>query len=204
VFLIEGFLMEQLSHSFFGYLLLALTFLTSMFVLYCAFRKPKTSSKRVLFLVIGLQFFVSATGYVSLETGEIAEEKVEGIVEKKFIQSHESSAEIMTGISTLALILSVTVLFVTAQFQLRILTVVSALGLISGSLGLVVRTQGIELVRSRVTAPEYDIKSRGELEKIPGSFSSRPVENESLMRDENDYGGAEEPEQTEDDNKQED
>ncbi len=196
--------MEHVSHSFSGICLLVLTFIVPLFVLFVALKRTQNTSKKSLFIIIGLQMLLSGAGYLTLKTGELDEERVEGVVEKKLIQKHESTAEIMTGLNTIATILSFTAIFITLQWQSKVLIAVSTLGLLAGSLGIAVRSQGVELVRSRIKAPAYDIKSQGHLQKLPGNFSSRPSENESLKRDDNDYEGTEELEQNEDDEKQED
>lgn len=197
--------MESFSHSSLALGWLILAFVVPLAAIFFAYKmKTDKLSTQSLLILVGLQFCLSGAGYLTMETGEVEEEKVEGIVEKKLIQAHESSSEIAVGFASLATLLSVVVIFSAPALRARMMIAIGILGLTSAGLSLRVRHQGESLVSSRRSEPLYDKKSNARLETIPGNFSDTPVVNESLKLDENDYEGAEDEAQPEDDFRQED
>ena len=83
-------------HPAIVHLPLALTFLLPVLVLVFAWAiKAGKMSKEMWLVIIGLQVLVTATGYISLETGETDEEKVSVIVGKDVIHQHEEAAEVL-------------------------------------------------------------------------------------------------------------
>lgn len=149
-------------------------------------------------VIIGLQMAVVISGYISLETGETEEDRVEKVVSKKFIHEHEEAAEIFVGVSVLALVLSIGVFFLKKESAFPIHMVIVGLSLISGFLAYRTGELGGELVYVHGAADAYtQVESEGLL-PTPGkntSESPMPIEeNESLKVDEHDYGNADEVE----------
>ncbi len=139
---------------------------------------------------------------MTLHSGGIEEDKVENIVDKKYLSSHESMAEIMVGLTTLATILSITTYFMVSARRSPLLVVAATLGLVSSSVGVMVYMNGKLVTEVKEDTPGYDRKSHS-MNKLPGNFSVDSSVNESLNKDENDYGN-EGDDNLEDDDKQED
>ena len=164
-------------------------------------------------MIIGLQLFVTITGYVALESGEDEEDRVEKVVDKKFIHQHEEAAEIFVGSSVVTLVLSIAVFFLRAEFQFYTKIGLAILSLVGALLGFRAGSFGGELVYKHGAGSVYttgsglDSEPQGLL-PTPGKNTSEsefPVnENESLKTDENDYGNPEENPTYEEDLKQED
>ena len=197
--------MESLSHSLLAFAWIILVLLASGSAFFLSYQsKTKSVAKRSLIFLLGLNLCLSGVGYLALDTGEVEEEKVEGIVEKKMIQTHESVSEIAVGFASLATIIGVVVLFIKFRFQSLLLILMGSLGLVSGALGFSSHSKGRDIVSARKSEPVYDKKEQGMMEKAPGTFSTTPNVNESFKADENDYEGVEDDTQLEDDDKQED
>lgn len=199
--------MESLSHSSVALAWLILATLTPLFALLIGYQmKTQKRGRTSLLVLLGLQLCLTGVGHLGLGTGEIEEERVEGVVEKKIIQSHESNTEIAVGLGALATIFTITVIFIRPALQANLLFAISILGFLSTGLGIHNHLKGKDLARAKNSTPLYDKKSQEVMEKAPGTFSSSsaPTVNESLKPDENDYETNEEDAQLEDDEKQED
>ena len=191
---------------------LALTFILPPLVLIFALMiKRNKMSPQAWFIIIGLQLLTTVTGYVSLESGEEAEDVVERVIDKKHIHEHEERAEIFVGSTVVALVLSVVAFFLRKEFQFILKLTVAVVGLVSGFLAYRTGESGGELVYRYGAASAY--ASQGNTQQgllpTPGlntSESENPSdENESLKADENDYTQTEDEENLEDDDaKQED
>ncbi|HXH74131.1 MAG TPA: DUF2231 domain-containing protein [Bacteriovoracaceae bacterium] len=153
-------------------------------------------------IVIVLQMVVTATGYISLESGETEEHKVEKIVSKKLIHEHEEASEIFVGSSVVALVISIAAFFIRKEFQFRIKLAVGVISLISAYLAYDTGRLGGELVYKHGAASAYaeaqaepETSAQGIL-PTPGLNTSESVmpveENESLKTDENDYRSSDE------------
>jgi uncharacterized membrane protein len=194
---------------------LALTFILPFLILIFALMiKKNKMSHQAWLIVVGLQVLTTVSGYVSLETGEDAEEVVERVVEKKFIHEHEERAEIFVGSTVVALIISVVAFFLRKELQFLVKLFVCLISLVSCFLAYRTGESGGELVYVHGGASAYlqqsDLSGPGEgLLPTPGkntSESAMPVEeNESLKADDNDYSSSDDDEIIEDDDsKQED
>ena len=148
-------------------------------------------------LIIGLQLITTISGYVSLETGETEEDVVSKVVEKSFIHEHEEAAEIFVGSTVIALVLGIATYFIQKQYQFMLQLIICVLTLGSSVLGYRAGHLGGELVYKKGAASVYsdmsDDKGEGLL-PTPGlntSESSMPEDdNESLKKDDHDYGNA--------------
>jgi hypothetical protein len=195
--------MEIISHSLLSILLFIFTIVTPLVCLFVAFKLPKDGlSLKPIVLVIFLQLFTTGLGYMTLQSGGIEEDKVENIVGKKYLTDHESMAEVMVGLSSLASILTVTAYFLAPIKRSPLLVVAATLGLVSSSVGVMVHMNGKLITEIKQDTPGYDKKSQS-MNKLPGNFSVIPSVNESLNKDDNDYGNEDEG-LNEDDDKQED
>jgi uncharacterized membrane protein len=179
---------------------IALTFILPILILVFAFMiKTQKMSHLAWLVIIGLQVATTATGYIALETGENEEHAVEKVLDKKLIQAHEESAEIFVGFTVLALVLSVGSYFLRTELQFLAQLVICAVTLVSGYLAYNTGSLGGELVYRHGAAQAYT-NNETSLDEVPQgllptpgmntSESPMPVENESLKRDENDYGTA--------------
>lgn len=192
---------------------IALSFLLPILILIFAFMiKSQKMSHQMWLVIIGLQIATTITGYVALDSGEKEEHTVEKVLEKKYIQHHEESAEIFVGSTVLALVLSIGIYFLRKEMQFYLQLGICALTLISCYLVYTTGHSGGELVYRYGAASAYaettiQAAPQGIL-PTPGmntSESPMPTENESLKKDDNDYGNADESSEVEDDDsKQED
>jgi uncharacterized membrane protein len=177
-------------HPAIVHLPLALTFLLPVLVLVFAWAiKAGKMSKEMWLVIIGLQVLVTATGYISLETGETDEEKVSVIVGKDVIHQHEEAAEIFVGTTVIALASGIVVWFLQPGFQDKGRYAVVLLSLLpvffafrTGQLGgnLVYRLGG--------GSAHADAREVFRAEPMPLN-SHEEIDNESLKPDENDYSG---------------
>ena len=182
---------------------IALTFILPILILIFAFMIKTQKMSHVAWLVIiGLQIATTATGYIALETGENEEHTVEKVLDKRLIQAHEESAEVFVGFTVLALVLSVGTYFLRTELQFFAQLVICVVTLASGYFAYNTGSLGGELVYRYGAAQAYtgsetslnEAPPQGIL-PTPGmntSESPMPVENESLKRDDNDYGNANE------------
>lgn len=194
---------------------IALSFVLPILILFFALmiRLNKMSSTAWV-VVIGLQVLTTATGYIALDSGEKEEPVVEKVLEKKFIQQHEETAEIFVGTTVLALVLSVGAFFLRKELQFAVQLAIFFVSLVSCYFVASTASLGGKLVydhgagRAYVKEPILGPPPESLL-PTPGldtSESGQPAnESESLKRDENDYGNADEINEIEDeDSKQED
>ncbi len=173
--------------------------------------KKNKMAPQAWFIIIGLQLLTTVTGYVSLESGEEAEDVVEKVLDKKLIHEHEERAEIFVGSTVVALVLSTAAFFLRKEFQFILKLVVFVLSLVSSFLAYRTGHSGGELVYRYGAASAYALEAKSEqgLLPTPGlntSESEKPMdENESLKPDDNDYTQGDDEENLDDDeSKQED
>jgi len=174
--------------------------------------KSKNMSHKTWLIIIGLQFATTVTGYIALDSGENEEQLVKKVVDRKIIHKHEESAEIFVGSTAIALILSIACYFLKIEIQFFTQLVICLISLISCYLSISTGILGKELVYRHGAASAYVRLSEPVTEGLlptPGlntSESPMPLdENESLKKDDNDYGNSDEIEEVEDeDSKQED
>ena len=179
---------------------IALTFILPILILFFAYMiKNKKMSHLAWLVIIGLQVATTASGYIALETGENEEHVVERVLDKKYIQAHEESAEIFVGFTVLALVLSIGTYFLRNELQFVAHLVICVVTLISAYCVYNAGSLGGELVYRHGAAEAYTHKETT-LNEVPHgilptpgmntSESPMPTENESLKPDENDYGNA--------------
>jgi len=153
-------------------------------------------------IIVALSVLTVGMGYLSLETGENEEDRVEKVVDKVHIQKHEQYAEIFVGVAVVGMVISVLAFFlnVNLQFPIQLLTVLvlSVAAFFAYKAG----SLGGELVYGHGAARAYSGENSESQNKestqqgilpTPGmntSESPMPVneENESLKVDDNDYG----------------
>jgi uncharacterized membrane protein len=173
---------------------IAVTFLLPVLIVVFAMmiRANKMTPKGWL-IIVGLQLAVVISGYVSLETGETEEHKVEKVISKSLIHEHEEAAEIFVGSTVIALVLSIAAFFIRKEIGFKLKLGIAVLTLISCYLAYRTGELGGELIYKHGGASAYGDETSGLL-PTPGlntSESSTP-ENESLKPDDNDYGNADE------------
>ena len=194
-------------HPLIVHLPIAISFILPVLIVVFAqmIRNSKMSPGSWL-VIIGLQLVVTISGYVSLETGETEEQKVEKVISRKLISEHEEASESFVGSSVLALVLSVGAFFIRKEFQFSIKIGVGVLSRISAYLAFATGKLGGELVYKHGAATAYvdapgDPSPQGLL-PTPGqntSESPMPVdESDSLKKDDNDYGRSDEYAEPED------
>lgn len=195
-------------HPAIVHLPIAITFILPALIVAFAFMiRANKMTPKGWFIILGLQLAVVATGYVALESGETEEEKVEKIVDEKFISAHENAAEVFVGSAVIALLFSIAAYFVRKEIGFTLKLAVAVLTLVSGYLAYNTGHLGGELVYEHGAASAYheNLSLEGLL-PTPGketSESAAPV-NESLKADDNDYGSSDELETADEDEKQED
>jgi uncharacterized membrane protein len=191
---------------------IALAFILPVLILvFSLMIKKNKMAPQAWFIIIGLQLLTTVTGYVSLESGEEAEDVVEKVLDKKLIHEHEERAEIFVGSTVVALVLSTAAFFLRKEFQFILKLVVFVLSLVSSFLAYRTGHSGGELVYRYGAASAYALEAKSEqgLLPTPGlntSESEKPMdENESLKPDDNDYTQGDDEENLDDDeSKQED
>lgn len=167
-------------------------------------------SPRGWLVIIGFQLMTTISGYVALESGEIEEDIVEKIVDKKYINEHENAAEIYVGSTVLVLVFCIAVFFISEKLQLKMQILIALLAIASSALGYRAGKYGGELVYKYGAASAYLNSDRAGILPMNSQESSEsPIqthENESLKTDDNDYGNVndESTEVEEDNSKQED
>ncbi len=204
--------MQTPLHPSIVHLPLALTFIMPALVLIFALmiRKNKMAPHAWL-IIIGLQLVTTVSGYVALETGEDEEHQVEKVVDKKIIHEHEERAEVFVGATVIALVLSVATFFLLNNIQFYLHLTIAAISMVSCFLAYRTGASGGELVYRHGAASAYvqiqDSESQGILPTTGMDTSETPIsteENESLKADDNDYGNADEGEETEEDKQEDD
>lgn len=171
--------------------------------------KIEKMSPRGWVLIIGLQLVTTITGYVALETGENEEATVQKVVEKTYIQQHESQAEIFVGTTVVALALAIGAFFVKKELQLSVQFAVALVGILAAFFAYKTGKLGGELVYGHGAGAAYSSSPRlmqsPAIEVSPAVLPESPKVNESLKTDENDYGNGDEVEEADsEDAKQED
>lgn len=193
--------------------LILATLLPILVLIFAYMIKVEKMTPRGWVLIIGLQLVTTITGYIALETGENEEAAVQKVVEKTYIQQHESSAEVFVGVTVVSLALAIGAFFVKKELQFPVQLSVAAVGLLACYFAFQTGKLGGELVYVHGATKAY-VNTQGEeapqgILPTPGmntSESELPTEvNESLKPDENDYGNGDEVEETDgEDAKQED
>jgi uncharacterized membrane protein len=184
-------------------------------ILFAVMIKKNKMAPSLWLVIIGLQLATTILGYVALETGETEEHTVEKVVDKAIIHEHEEASEIFVGSTVIVLALSIAAYFLRAEFLYPVQLIIAGLGFISLYLGISTGKLGGALVYEHGAASAYaQVISTSQTEPVgilptPGENTSEtpiPVdENESLKKDDNDYGNNDDVEEVEDDEaKQED
>jgi uncharacterized membrane protein len=200
-------------HPVMVHLPIALSFILPILILVFAFMiKSQKMSHQAWLVIIGLQITATVTGYIALDSGEKEEHAVAKVMDKKHIHQHEESAEIFVGSTVLALVISIAAFFLRKPIQFYLQLGTALIALISCYLVYQTGSSGGELVyrygAANAYGPEITAPIQEGILPTPGintSESPVPEENESLKKDDNDYGNAEESSEIEDeDSKQED
>lgn len=185
-------------HPLIVHLPLVLTFILPVLILIFAVMIKKQKLHRSGWLIIvGMQLLVVISGYISLETGENEERRVEKVVAKSLIHEHEEAAEIFVGASVVALVLSIGAFFLRKEKAFAVQLGIAAVSLLAAFLAYRTGKLGGELVYVHGAASVYtDSPSPEGLLPTPGgntSESAHPVnENESIKVDDSDYGNSDE------------
>ncbi|MGE3608707.1 MAG: DUF2231 domain-containing protein [Bacteriovoracaceae bacterium] len=202
--------MQTPLHPFVAHFPIAITFLMPILAIVFAILLKKNKMSPISWaIIVGLQLFVVATGYVALESGEEEEERVEKVVDEKFIEEHEEAAEIFVGSAVIALVISIAAFFIRKEYQFHLQILMAIVALVSCFLAARTGQLGGRLVYIYGAPLAYKQEAPQGILPTPGlntSESSTPKEeNESLKKDDNDYGNNDEESDTEDDDsKQED
>lgn len=177
-------------HPAIVHLPLALTFVLPVLVIVFAWAiNTGKMDKRLWFVIIGLQVLVTATGYISLETGETDEHKVEAIVGKEIIHEHEEAAEVFVGTTVISLAAGIVIWFLQGSLQQKARYALIAISLLPIFFAFKTGTLGGEIVYQHGGASAH-VDAREVVH--PEVQPLGPVEesdNESLKPDENDYSG---------------
>jgi uncharacterized membrane protein len=197
-------------HPFIVHFPVALTFILPILVVVFAFMiKFNKMTPKGWSVIIGLQLAVVVTGYISLETGETEEDRVEKVVSKKIIHEHEEAAEIFVGVSVILFVLSVAAFFIRKEISFLLKIGIAVLGILSCYLAYRTGHLGGELVYRYGAGSAYaEVEDQQGILPTPNentSESPAPTsENESLKADENDYGNSDASEESDEEFKQED
>lgn len=190
---------------------IALTFLLPvLMVVFTLMIKSYKMPPKSWLIILGLQFILVGSGYLSLKTGENEEDLVERVVSKTLIHEHEETAEVFVGVTVIALVLSVAAFFIKKEIQVPIKLGVAFISLIACFMAYKTGKLGGELVYKHGAASAYINASETQsLLPTPGLQTSESqvsaTSNESLNEDDNDYGNSDEPSEISDeDSKQED
>ena len=185
---------------------MVLTFILPVLIVILAYMiKVNKMTPKGWLIIIGMQLAVVISGYISLETGETEEHRVEKVVSKKLIHEHEEAAEIFVGVSVVALVLSIGTFFLRKELGFRVQMIVALITVVAGYLAYRTGLLGGELVYKHGAAEAYMIEAPAEgLLPTPGQNTSEsPLpenENESLKVDESDYGNPDEVIESPDEN----
>lgn len=189
---------------------IAMAFLVPLLIVVFAFMLKKNKMAPTAWLIIiGLQFILTASGYISLETGETEETPVGKVLSKQLIHAHEEASEVFVGMTVLALALSVAVYFMRKELQFRLHMGIFIISLLGGFLAYRTAALGGELVYKHGATQAYGTTSGQPQGILPtpamNTSESANPQNESLKADENDYGTSDEAIEADDeDSKQED
>jgi uncharacterized membrane protein len=149
--------------------------------------KKNAMGAKAWIVILGLQIFTTATGYLALETGEVEEDVVERIVAKKLIGEHEEAAELFVGSTVIALVLGISAFFIRREFQFKIQMALVLISFISAYLAFRAGKLGGELVYKHGAAQAYiteSTKVSGEQEILPNSGKSTSESLESDLEEE--------------------
>lgn len=185
-------------HPSIVHLPLALTFLLPFLVLVFAWAiKSGKMSKEMWLVIVGMQILVTATGYLSLETGETDEQKVSAIVSKKIVHEHEEAAEIFVGTTVISLASGIVAWFLQPAFQDKARFAVIFLSLLPVFFGWQAGKLGGEIVYRHGGASAHSDVHEVLRVDTPSTEPAMDIEsdNESLNPDENDYSGENIPEE---------
>lgn len=188
--------MEIPFHPIAAHFPIALTVIMPFLVLIFALMiKTGKMSSMAWLVIIGLQLFTTVSGYVALESGENEEDTVSRIVDKAIIHEHEEAAEIFVGVTVVTLVLSIATFFLKKEIQYLVQLAIVLLGLVNGYLAFRTGEQGGKIVYKYKAPNAYGPMEQSGLLPTPGMNTSESEypQNESLKKDENDYGGSEEP-----------
>lgn len=199
--------MELPLHPIVVHFPIAITIILPILVLVFAFMiKANKMSHHAWLIIIGLQIVTTASGYYAMETGEDEEEQVERVVAKKIIHEHEEAAEVFVGSMVVALVLSIAAFFLRKDVQFLLQLGIFVIGLVSCYLVYQVGETGGEMVYRHGAASAYLQEGPQGILPTPGmNTSESPLpDNESLKKDDNDYGGADQDEIEDEESKIED
>ncbi len=105
------------------------------------FIKKNKSQFSIWVIVVALQMVTTISGYIALESGEVEEDRVEKMVTKSLIHSHEEAAEIFVGFSVISLCLGILTLLMKENFKSHFVAITFMISLITG--GLAIRAGGL-------------------------------------------------------------
>jgi hypothetical protein len=156
--------------------------------------KTNKMSPQGWLVIVGLQFFTTASGYIALESGEVEEHKVEKVVEKKLVQQHEEAGELFVGVTVLSLVLGIAAFFIRKEFQFHLEMGVFLITLVACYLGFRTGQLGGDLVYKHGAAQAHvaPVVAPTETEAPPQGILPTPGENTSEStfpedEDENEY-----------------
>lgn len=174
------------------------TILPVLVLIFAYMIKVDKMTPRGWILIIGLQLVTTITGYVALETGENEEATVLKVVEKSYVQAHESQAEIFVGTTVVALALAIGAFFVKKELQFTVQVVVAVVGILACYFAYKTGKLGGELVYGHGAGSAYSSPKLIEAHptEVVQPNSEGPKVNESLKTDENDYGNGDEIEES--------
>ncbi len=177
-------------HPTIVHLPLVLSFLLPVLVLLFAWAiRAGKMSKELWLVIIGFQVLVTATGYISLETGEDDEEKVSAVVGKKIIHEHEESAEVFVGTTVISLAAGIAVWFLQPAFQEKARFLVALISLLPLIFGWRTGNLGGEIVYKHGGGSAH-ADFREVFRPEPATLEPAvETDNESLKTDDNDYSG---------------
>lgn len=133
---------------------------------------------RAWLMAVGLQAALVLSGFIAMRTGEEDEERVEKVVDERFIKAHEEAAEafVWTGAGVLALMLAAGVLSTKkAGLPLAGVGAVGTLAVLG--LGFRVGHEGGELVYEHGAAQAYVTAPAG-APRTPGNAGDRDADDD--------------------------
>ncbi len=177
-------------HPAIVHLPVVLTFILPVLILIFAWAiRAGKMSKELWLVLVGFQILVTATGYISLETGEDDEEKVSAVVGKKIIHEHEDSAEVFVGTTVIALAAGIVVWFLQPAFQDKARFLVALISLLPVFFAWRTANKGGEIVYKHGGGSAH-ADFREVFRPEPATLEPAvETDNESLKADENDYSG---------------
>lgn len=201
--------MEVPFHPAIVHIPLAITIvLPVLIIIFALMIRSNKMSPQSWLVIVGLQLLVVITGYVSLETGETEEERVEKVVAREFIHEHEEAAEVFVGSAVITLVLSIAAFFIRKEIGFPLKLGIATLTVLSAYLAYRAGSMGGELVYKHGAGSAYMTEdAQHGILPTPGmnTSESHSEVNESLKQDDNDYGNADEASDISDDDlKQED